>query len=62
MGRTELPLVNEGDALFHVATFARLADVSDSLEISRARSKSSGDGLRAPSALPDAPAGASAVR
>jgi len=32
IGRTELPLVNEGDALFHVATFARPADVSASLE------------------------------
>jgi predicted deacylase len=27
IGRTELPLVNEGDALFHVATFDRPADV-----------------------------------
>ncbi|MFT5695495.1 MAG: hypothetical protein ACI9QQ_001473, partial [Myxococcota bacterium] len=28
----ELPLVNEGDALFHIATFERPADVSASLE------------------------------
>jgi predicted deacylase len=32
IGRTELPLVNEGDALFHVATFARPEDVSASVE------------------------------
>ncbi|MFT5441864.1 MAG: putative deacylase [Myxococcota bacterium] len=32
IGRTELPLVNEGDALFHIATFERPADVSASLE------------------------------
>lgn len=32
IGRTELPLVNEGDALFHVATFARPADVSASVD------------------------------
>jgi predicted deacylase len=32
IGRTELPLVNEGDALFHVATFARPEDVSISVE------------------------------
>ena len=32
IGRTELPLVNEGDALFHIATFQRPADVSASLE------------------------------
>lgn len=32
IGRTELPLVNEGDALFHIATFERLAEVSASLE------------------------------
>jgi predicted deacylase len=28
IGRTELPLVNEGDALFHIATFERLDKVS----------------------------------
>lgn len=32
IGRTELPLVNEGDALFHVATFHRPDEVSASLE------------------------------
>jgi predicted deacylase len=32
IGRTELPLVNEGDALFHIATFARPAAVSASVE------------------------------
>jgi predicted deacylase len=32
IGRTELPLVNEGDALFHIATFERPAEVSASLE------------------------------
>jgi predicted deacylase len=32
IGRTELPLVNEGDALFHVATFERPARVADSVE------------------------------
>lgn len=32
IGRTELPLVNEGDALFHVATFARPEDVSALVE------------------------------
>ena len=32
IGRTELPLVNEGDALFHVATFERPDEVSASLE------------------------------
>ena len=33
IGRTELPIVNEGDALFHIATFDEPADVSASLEI-----------------------------
>ena len=32
IGRSELPLANEGDGLFHVATFARLAEVSASVE------------------------------
>lgn len=32
IGRTELPLVNEGDALFHIATFERPAEVSASVE------------------------------
>ena len=32
IGRTELPLVNEGDALFNIATFQRPADVSASLD------------------------------
>lgn len=32
VGRTELPLVNEGDALFHIATFDEPAEVSASLE------------------------------
>jgi predicted deacylase len=32
IGRTELPLVNEGDALFHVASFERPARVADSVE------------------------------
>lgn len=32
IGRTELPLVNEGDALFHIATFDEPSDVSASLE------------------------------
>jgi len=32
IGRSELPLVNEGDALFHVATFVRPARVADSVE------------------------------
>ncbi|MGH0028420.1 MAG: succinylglutamate desuccinylase/aspartoacylase family protein [Myxococcota bacterium] len=31
IGRSELPLVNEGDALFHVATFDRLAEVQASV-------------------------------
>jgi predicted deacylase len=31
IGRTELPLVNEGDALFHVATFDQLSVVSESV-------------------------------
>jgi len=29
IGRTELPLVNEGDALFHVATFRRPEEVAE---------------------------------
>jgi predicted deacylase len=32
IGRTELPLVNEGDALFNIATFDRPADVVESLD------------------------------
>jgi len=32
IGRTELPLVRGGDALFHIATFARPAAVSESLD------------------------------
>lgn len=32
IGRTELPLVNEGDAVFHIATFERPADVSALVE------------------------------
>ena len=32
IGRTELPLVNEGDALFHVAAFDAVDDVVSSLE------------------------------
>lgn len=32
IGRTELPLVNEGDALFHVATFDQLDVVSESVD------------------------------
>lgn len=32
IGRTELPLVNEGDALFHIATFERPDKVSASVE------------------------------
>jgi predicted deacylase len=32
IGRTELPLVNEGDALFHIAVFESPMAVADSLE------------------------------
>jgi len=32
IGRTELPLVNEGDALFHIATFDRPDAVSESVD------------------------------
>ncbi len=32
IGRSELPLVNEGDALFHIATFDALAAVSESVD------------------------------
>ena len=32
IGRSEIPLVNEGDALFHIATFEDLAQVSSSLD------------------------------
>jgi predicted deacylase len=32
IGRTELPLVNEGDALFHIATFDRPEDVALSVD------------------------------
>jgi predicted deacylase len=32
IGRTELPLVNEGDALFHIATFERPDEVLASVE------------------------------
>jgi predicted deacylase len=35
IGRTNLPLVNEGDALFHVAVFKRLASVVEQLEAFR---------------------------
>lgn len=31
IGRTELPLVNEGDALFHIATFDRPEEVAISV-------------------------------
>lgn len=31
IGRTNLPLVNEGDALFHIATFDRLSSVEEEL-------------------------------
>lgn len=31
IGRTELPLVNEGDAIFHVATFQRPEEVAESV-------------------------------
>jgi predicted deacylase len=33
IGRTELPLVNEGDALFHVASFDRPKQVASSVEV-----------------------------
>jgi len=32
IGRTNLPLANEGDALFHIARFRRLDEVADSVE------------------------------
>lgn len=32
IGRTELPLVNEGDALFHVATFDAPIKLASSVE------------------------------
>ena len=32
IGRTELPLVNEGDAIFHVATFQRPDRVAESVD------------------------------
>ncbi len=32
IGRSEIPVVNEGDALFHVATFERLDDAASSVE------------------------------
>ena len=32
IGRTQLPLVNEGDALFHVATFERPDAVAESVD------------------------------
>jgi predicted deacylase len=35
IGRTELPLVNEGDALFHVATFDRPEEVVESIDAHR---------------------------
>jgi len=35
IGRTNLPLVNEGDALFHIATFEKLADVIEEVDAFR---------------------------
>lgn len=35
IGRTELPLVNEGDALFHVASFKRARSVAEQIEADR---------------------------
>jgi predicted deacylase len=32
IGRSNIPLVNEGEALFHIARFARPTDVADNLE------------------------------
>jgi hypothetical protein len=32
IGRTELPLVNEGDALFHIASFERPKHVASHVE------------------------------
>ncbi len=33
IGRTNLPLVNEGDALFHIARFERVADAAESVDM-----------------------------
>lgn len=33
IGRTNLPLANEGDALYHIARFSQLAEVADSVEV-----------------------------
>jgi predicted deacylase len=35
IGRTNLPLVNEGDALLHIATFERISDVVDEVDAFR---------------------------
>jgi predicted deacylase len=35
IGRTNLPLANEGDALFHIATFEQLANVADGVDAFR---------------------------
>lgn len=35
IGRTHLPLANEGDALFHIATFERLESVVEEVETFR---------------------------
>ena len=35
IGRANLPLVNEGDALFHIATFEQLEDVADGVDAFR---------------------------
>jgi predicted deacylase len=35
IGRTELPLVNEGDALFHLASFKRARSVAEQIEADR---------------------------
>ncbi|MCA9600775.1 MAG: succinylglutamate desuccinylase/aspartoacylase family protein [Myxococcales bacterium] len=32
IGRTNLPLVNEGDTMFHIATFQRLSEAAESVE------------------------------
>jgi predicted deacylase len=35
IGRTNLPLANEGDALFHIATFEQLSDVAEGVDAFR---------------------------
>ena len=33
MGRNNLPLVNEGEALYHIARFEEVSEVAESLEV-----------------------------